>query len=104
MSIASFNKLHWLLGVHSSTRGPNNGYLDHFPKPAGFTMYTDLMPGSESFGMMHEGLEGLTTTDDWGDGPSNMSLQLADPDFSNMALAIGLDMKDGHEKKVTMDM
>jgi len=78
----------------------NNGYLDHFARPFGFTMYTDLMPGSESFGFNHQGLNGLRTTDDWGDGSSNMSLQLADSDFSGMALAIGLDMKYDHEDDV----
>ena len=75
----------------------NDGYMDHFEAPGGFTMYTDLMPGSESFGHVYKGLSGLTTTDEWGDSPSNMSLQVADPDFANMALAIGLDMKYDHE-------
>ena len=77
-----------------------NGYLDHFRQPAGFTMYTDLMPGTESFGFIHQGLDGLTTTDDWGDSPSNMSEQLSDSSFAGMALAIGLDMKGGHDTLV----
>ena len=81
-----------------------NGYMDHFRKPAGFTMYTDLMPGSESFGFIHKGLDGLQTTDDWGDGPSNMSLQLQHDNFKHLLLAIGLDMKDGHESKVASGM
>lgn len=76
------------------------GYLDHFPKPGGITLYTDLMPGTESFGFVHRGLDGLTTTDDWGDGPSNLSLPLSDPDFDHLALAIGLDMKEDHELRV----
>ena len=75
----------------------NDGYYDHFPAAGGFTMYTDLMPDSSSFGFVHGGLDGLMTTDDWGDSPSNMSLQIADEDFNNSALAIGLDMKMGHE-------
>ena len=70
----------------------NDGYLDHFETPAGFTMYTKLRPGDEEFGFTYTGLAGLTTTDDWGDSPSNMSLQLADPDFEHMALAIGFEM------------
>ncbi len=78
----------------------NDGYYDHFTPPAGFTMYTDLMTGSESFGFIHKGLDGLTSTDNWGDGDSNMSLQIADPDFKNSALAIGLDMKDDNEEDV----
>lgn len=80
--------------------GWNDGYMNHFQKPYGFTMYTDFMPDSPSFGFVHTGLDGMETTDDWGDGPSNMSIQLADPDFAGMALAIGLDMKDDHEDDV----
>ncbi len=78
----------------------SDGYLDHFDRPYGFTMYTDLMPGTESFGFTHRGLDGLRTTDNWGDGPSNMSIQLGDPDYAGMALAIGLDLKGGHEDRV----
>lgn len=78
----------------------NDGYMDHFQKPYGFTMYTDFMPESHSFGFVHKGLDGMETTDDWGDGPSNMSIQLDDSDFEGMALAIGLDMKDDHEDDV----
>ncbi len=70
----------------------NDGYLDHFPTPGGFTMYTKIRPGDESFGFTYSGVAGLFTTDDWGDGPSNMSMQVADPDFKNMALAIGFEM------------
>ncbi len=70
----------------------NDGYLDHFDTPAGFTMYTKLRPGDEEFGFTYSGLAGLNSTDDWGDSPSNMSLQLADPDFEHMALAIGFEM------------
>ena len=70
----------------------NDGYLDHFPKPAGFTMYTNLRPGDQSFGHEYDGNDGLVKTDDWGDGPNNMSLQIADEDFNNLALAIGLEL------------
>ena len=78
----------------------NDGYFDHFPAAGGFTMYTDLMTGSESFGFIHRGLDGLTTTDDWGDSPSNMSLQIADEDFKHSTLSIGLDIKMGHDTLV----
>ncbi|MBB3701357.1 hypothetical protein KMW28_26560 [Flammeovirga yaeyamensis] len=71
----------------------NNGYLDYFERrPAGFTAYTVLTPGEESFGFTHKGLDGVTSTADWGDNDSNMSLQLGDEDYKNMALAIGLGM------------
>jgi len=77
----------------------NDGYLDHYNRPAGFTMYTNLNPGLESFGRIMEGLDGVFKTADWGDSPSNMSLQLDDSDFENMALAIGLQFVH-HEEKV----
>lgn len=75
----------------------NDGYMDHFPAPGGFTMYTNLRPGDKSFGHEYRGIDGVTKTDDWGDGPNNMSLQMADPDFEHMALAIGLELVN-HEK------
>jgi len=62
-------------------------------------MYSSLSPGKEMFGHENRGLDGIFETDDWGDGDSNMSLQLADPDFEHMALAIGLWMVD-HEERV----
>ncbi|WP_281616325.1 glycosyl hydrolase [Flammeovirga sp. SubArs3] len=78
----------------------NDGYLDHFEKrPAGFTSYTFLTPGDTTFGFVHKGLDGIETTDDWGDNDYNMSLQLSDPDYANMALAIGLGMVN-HEEKI----
>lgn len=76
-----------------------DGYLDHFDKPGGFTMYTKIRPGDEEFGFTYSGLAGIKTTDDWGDGPSNMSLQIADKDFTDMALAIGLELVN-HEGAV----
>lgn len=76
----------------------NDGYFDHFPTPGGFTMYTNIRPGDESFGHTYKGLDGLTTTDDWGDSPSNMSLQIADQNFENCALAIGFELVNNEEK------
>lgn len=77
----------------------NDGYFDHFDAPGGFTMYTDFSPGDTMFGNVLTGLDGVFTTDEWGDGPSNMSLQLADKDFKNSALAIGLWLVN-HEEEV----
>ena len=77
----------------------NDGYFDHFETPAGFTMYSDLCPGDTMFGYVLKGLDGIFTTDDWGDSPSNMNLQLADEDFKHCALAIGLWLVN-HEGEV----
>lgn len=77
----------------------NDGYYDHFDAPGGFTMYTNFSPGDTMFGNVTKGLDGVFSTDRWGDGPSNMSLQLADEDFKNSALAIGLWLVN-HEDEV----
>lgn len=77
----------------------DDGYLDHFARPGGFTMYTKIRPGDQEFGFTYSGLAGVHTTDDWGDGPSNMSLQVENEKFKNMALAIGLELVN-HEGAV----
>ncbi|MEW7292439.1 glycoside hydrolase family 26 protein [Aquimarina sp. 2304DJ70-9] len=77
----------------------NDGYLDHFDTPAGWTTYTNINPGENSFGRIQEGLDGLWETHDWGDHDYNATLQLNDPDYANMALAIGLQFVN-HEEKV----
>jgi hypothetical protein len=76
-----------------------DGYYDHFPAPGGFTMYTGISTGDNSFGHTMVGLDGIWKTHDWGDGPNNMSLQLADEDFADQALAIGFWMVN-HEKEI----
>ncbi|MBD0777546.1 endo-1,3-beta-xylanase [Maribacter sp. ANRC-HE7] len=77
----------------------NDGYLDHFDTPAGWTTYTNINPGEESFGRIQEGLDGLYETHDWGDNDYNATLQLEDEDYKDMALAIGLQFVN-HEEKV----
>jgi hypothetical protein len=77
----------------------NDGYLDYFDKPAGWTTYTNINPGEESFGRIQEGLDGLLETADWGDNDYNATLQLSNSNFENMALAIGLQYVN-HEEKV----
>ncbi|MEL7124176.1 MAG: glycosyl hydrolase [Bacteroidota bacterium] len=64
-----------------------NGYLDHFPIPAGFTLYTSLAnnPGSKS-------LIGLVETANFGNGPTNVDQIVWDTQFKNTALSLGLSM------------
>ena len=76
-----------------------DGYLDHFKRPAGWTTYSNINPGEESFGRIQEGLDGLWETHDWGDNDYNATMQLQDSSYSNMALAIGLQFVN-HEEKV----
>ena len=78
-----------------------DGYYDYFPAAGGFTQYTNFLGGNKSFGYVDKGLDGLTTLDDWGDGPENMSIPLADPDFKNSCLAIGLDFSQGNDSITT---
>ena len=78
----------------------NDGYADHFPSPAGITLYTGMDANDGSFGGTNEtALSGIYETIDHGNGPTNMSLILSDSTFENCALAIGLSMV-GHEDKV----
>ncbi len=77
----------------------NDGYLNHFSKPAGWTTYTNINPGENSFGRVQIGLDGLFETHDWGDNDYNATLQHEDEDYSNMAMAIGLQFVN-HEEKV----
>jgi len=37
----------------------NDGYLDHFKTPGGFTMYVKIRPGDEEFGFTYTGLNGI---------------------------------------------
>ncbi|MEM6379972.1 MAG: glycosyl hydrolase, partial [Bacteroidota bacterium] len=84
--------------------GYNNGYTDHFPVPAGITLYTGLDANDASFGGNNtNGLTGIYETVDHGNGPSNMSLIMADSTFQNSALAIGLSLVN-HEDKVAKGM
>jgi hypothetical protein len=84
------------------TISDKNGYLDHFQAPGGFTMYSDIMPGlTEKFGkksFTYTGFNGVFETADWGDGPENISIQLEDANFKNLALAVGLAIIDNEEK------
>ncbi|WNJ16170.1 glycosyl hydrolase [Pontibacter sp. G13] len=77
-----------------------DGYLDHFPTPAGFTLYTSIAGGRDSYGEVPiEGLQGIYETFDNGNGPSNMTLMTSDARFQNCALAIGLSLVN-HEEAV----
>ncbi|MCI4667785.1 MAG: endo-1,3-beta-xylanase [Bacteroidia bacterium] len=76
------------------------GYTDYFPVPAGITLYTSIAGGADSYGdIPQEGLQGIYETFDNGNGPSNMSLALADTTYQYSALAIGLSLVN-HEKSV----
>ncbi len=74
-----------------------DGYFDFYPAPGGTTQYTDLLPAHNTFGLQHKGLDGLVALANWGDGDENISLTMADTDFKNTCLAIGLDISQGND-------
>lgn len=77
----------------------NNGYADHFPIPAGVTLYTGIGPNDGSFGGKNKtGLQGIYETMDSGNGPSNMQLLMESEPFRHSMLAIGLSMVNNEEK------
>ena len=76
----------------------SDGYMDHFDAPGGWTTYSNINPGEHSFGRIQEGLDGLWDTHDWGDNDYNAMLQHNDPDYANMAMAIGLQFVNHEEK------
>ncbi len=80
------------------------GYANHFPIPAGVTLYTGLDGNDGSFGGENSGgLQGVYETVDHGNGPSNMSLIMSDDNFKHSALAIGLSLVN-HEDKVAQGL
>lgn len=71
------------------TENYTDGYFDHFPAAGGFTQYTNFANS--------KGLAGLTTLDNWGDGPESMAVTVSDVTFNNSCLAIGLDISNGND-------
>lgn len=76
-----------------------DGYCDYFAAPTGFTTYTNLSPGGESFGYIARGNDGLTSRANWGAGDNCAQCLLDDPDFAYSLVSIGLSMVD-HEKAI----
>jgi Glycosyl hydrolase family 26 len=79
-----------------------DGYFDHFPPAGGFTQYTNFLKGVSSFGYEHEGLDGLSTLVDWGDGPESMAVTMPAARLKKSCLAIGLDISQGNDSITAM--
>ena len=77
----------------------NDGYCDHFDMPVGLTVYTGFSPGTESFGYIQKGNDGIKTVANWGAEDNCAQYYIDDEDFKHSIIAIGLSMVD-HEKKV----
>lgn len=76
-----------------------NGYCDHFDIPAGFTVYTNFSPNSESYGYIQKGNDGIKSKANWGAGDNCAQCLLDDKDFKNSMIAIGLSMVN-NEKEI----
>ena len=88
------------LGSIGGLKKYDDGYSDHFPIPAGITLYTGIGPGDGSFPEMEEtALLGVYETTDMGNGPSNMKLATDAKTYRQSALAIGLSLVN-NEKNV----
>lgn len=77
----------------------SDGYCDHFEMPAGITVYTGFSPGTESYGYLQKGNDGLKTVANWGAEDNCAQYYLDEPKFAGSMISIGLAMVD-HEKKV----
>ncbi len=78
-----------------------DGYCDFFETPSGFTIYTNLSPGNESFGHYNSGLDGIKTKENWGAGDSYAQAYINDSTYKNSAIAIGLSMVNNEKKVAT---
>lgn len=90
------------LGSIGGLKEFNNGYVDFFVTPAGITLYTGIGANDGSFGGKNTtGLQGIYTTIDAGNGPSNMTTILKANKFKNSILAIGLSMVNNEKNVAT---
>lgn len=77
----------------------SDGYCDHFEVPAGITLYTGFAIGTESYGYMQKGNDGIKSIANWGAEDSCVQCYIDDPDFKHSLISIGLSLV-GNEKKV----
>lgn len=87
------------MGAIGGINSHQEGYCDYFDPPTGFTTYTNLSPGGQSFGFTMRGNDGITTKANWGAGDICAQCILDDPDFQYSLVSIGLSLV-GHEKAV----
>ena len=79
--------------------GYEDGYLNHFRNLQVGPVIRISTQEKRLLDEFRKGLDGLWETHDWGDNDYNAMLQHNDPDYANMALAIGLQFVN-HEEKV----
>ena len=77
----------------------NNGYCNHFEIPAGFTTYTNLGSGDQSFGYTSKGVDGIMNISNWGAGDVCAQCFIDDSKFKYSIISIGLSLVN-HEKEI----
>jgi len=68
----------------------NEGYCNFFEMPTGFTTYTSLSRGDESFGFTNKGNDGIKSIDNWGAGDNCAQCILDDSNFKHSLVSMGL--------------
>lgn len=76
----------------------NEGYVDTFAVPAGFTVYTNLSAGGSSFRYNFKGLDGIKTKANWGAGDTCAQSYIESPKFKNSMISIGLSLVNAEKE------
>lgn len=76
----------------------SDGYCDHFEMPAGVTVYTGFSPGTESYGYIQKGNDGLKSVANWGAEDNCAQFYIDNQKFNNTMISIGLAMVDHVDK------
>lgn len=77
----------------------SDGYCDHFQIPAGITLYTGFSKGTESYGYLQKGNDGIKTIANWGAEDSCVQCYVDNAAYKHSIIAIGLSLV-GNENKV----
>ena len=89
------------LGAIGGVKNYDEGYVDFFKAPAGFTIYTNFRTGDTSYGYIYKGLDGIDSINNWGSGDCSARLQCNSEVLKNSVMAIGLELVN-HEKEVAV--
>ncbi len=84
----------------------DDGYVDHFGVPAGFSHYVGFLPKMTTplgFDFDDDRIEGLNSWDYWGAGPMCLKCYLEDPDFSGTIVHLGLSMEFGSADRISAE-
>ena len=81
----------------------DDGYVDHFGVPAGFSHYVGFLEGVTTplgYDFDEGRIEGLSDWDYWGAGPMCLKCYLDDPDFAGTFVHLALSMENGSAERL----